>query len=91
MNTSPRSAAYYMTGEFTLDMPSVIEAVEFKLRMASYTRRDLTRAGFGDSSAISKFLAGKRPLSLQQAKVLYRLGMPATILLQKPPESDDGS
>jgi len=74
----------YEHEHFPVDLPTPIEAIEFRMDQAGLTRRDL-EPYIGSRGKVSEVLSGKRPLSLRMIRALHnRLGIPADILLQEP-------
>ena len=71
---------------FPIGMPSVSEAIRFRMDQMSLRPRDLVTY-IGSAARVSEILAGKRPLTLKMARALHKgLGIPAEVLLQ-----DDGA
>ena len=73
----------YEDSTFPIGMPSVAEAIRFRMDQMSLRPRDLIPY-IGSAARVSEILAGKRPLTLKMARALHKgLGIPADILLQE--------
>lgn len=72
----------YEDKAFPIGLPSVVEAIRFRMEQMSMRPRDLIPY-IGSAARVSEILAGKRSLTLKMARTLHRdLGIPADILLQ---------
>ena len=73
----------YEGKHYPIDMPSAIDAIEFRMDQAGLTRRDLVPF-IGSRQKVSDVLSGKRDLTMSMARALHQnLGIPADVLLQK--------
>ena len=74
----------YESKTVPMEFPSAIEAIEFRMDQAGFTRRNLIPF-IGSSAKVSEVLSGKRPITMSMARALHRhLGIPADVLLQEP-------
>ncbi|MFL0806447.1 MAG: ImmA/IrrE family metallo-endopeptidase [Oceanobacter sp.] len=72
----------YEAAHFPIDKPSPIEAIEFRMKQQGLKKKDMIEY-FGSAPKVSEVLNGKRPLSLNMIRKLYKgLGIPAEILIQ---------
>ena len=72
----------YEDKAFPIGLPSVAEAIKFRMDQAGLRPRDLVPY-IGSAARVSEVLAGKRPLTLKMARALHTgLGIPAEVLLQ---------
>lgn len=65
-----------------IDPPDVVEAIKFRFEQGRLDRAELARL-FGRSRT-SEILNRKRKLSLRQIRTLYKLGVPAEVLIAEP-------
>jgi HTH-type transcriptional regulator / antitoxin HigA len=73
----------YEKKHFPIEAPKPIEAIKFRMDQLGMQQKDLAKL-LGSKSRASEILSGKRSLSLQQIKILYRkLGIPAEVLIQE--------
>ena len=69
--------------------PDPVAAIEFRMEQADLKRRDLIPF-IGSRAKVSEVLAGKRAITMPMARALHEhLGIPADVLLRKPPDSFD--
>ena len=74
----------YESRTVPMELPSAVEAIEFRIDQAGLTRRDLAPL-IGSSAKVSEVLSGKRPITMSMARALHHhLGIPAEVLLQEP-------
>jgi len=76
---------------FPEELPSPLEAIQFKMEQMDLTAKDLIPY-IGGKSRVSEVLSGKRGLSLEMIRELEAgLGIPANILVQKQvsPDADE--
>lgn len=74
-------AEQYERGRVSIDAPSPIAAIRFRMNQAGLRARDL-EPFIGGRSRVSEVLAGKRPLSLDMIRALNKhLGIPAQALI----------
>lgn len=74
----------YEDEKFPLAMPSVTDAIKFRMEQQGLSRKDLI-AIIGSASKVSEVLSGKRSLSLAMIRKLHdQLRIPAEVLLQEP-------
>ncbi|MTK63613.1 MAG: hypothetical protein F8N15_03565 [Methanobacterium sp.] len=67
---------------FPIGLPSVAEAIKFRMDQMDLRPRDLVPY-IGSAARVSEVLAGKRPLTLKMARALHTgLDIPAEVLLQ---------
>ena len=82
----------YEAKHFPIGIPDALTAIQFRTEQQNLSQSDLA-SYLGSRSRASEILAGKRPLSLSMIRALhYGLGIPATVLLQKPaisPKEED--
>ena len=72
----------YEDKAFPIGLPSVAEAIKFRMDQMGLRPRDLIPY-IGSAARVSEVLAGKRPLTLKMARALHNgLGIPAEVLLQ---------
>jgi HTH-type transcriptional regulator/antitoxin HigA len=73
----------YERQKFTVDPPSPIEAIKFRMEQAGLTRGDLLPI-FGSSGRVSEVLNGKRALTIDMIRALHeRLGIPYESLVAR--------
>ena len=63
------------------NLPSIIEAIKFRMEQYGHTQKDLVVV-LGSSSRASEILNGKRMVSRKMMWKLYRYGIPAVVLIQ---------
>src|SRR5699024_1008800 len=74
----------YEKNHFPVEAPKPIEAIKFRMDQLDMEQKDLAKVLVSKSRA-SEILSGKRSLSLNQIKILYKkLGIPAEVLIQEP-------
>jgi len=74
----------YEKNHFPIDALKPVEAIKFRMDQLGMQQKDLAKV-LGSKSRASEILSGKRSLSLNQIKVLYKkLGIPAEVLIQEP-------
>jgi HTH-type transcriptional regulator/antitoxin HigA len=74
----------YEENHFSIEAPSPIEAIKFRMDQLGMAQKDLAKI-LGSKSRASEILSGKRSLSLNQIKILYKkLDIPAEVLIQEP-------
>jgi HTH-type transcriptional regulator/antitoxin HigA len=72
----------YETRTFPIEAPKPIEAIRFRMDQTGMSQQDFA-ALLRSKSRASEILAGKRPLSLRQIRIINKeLGIPAEILIQ---------
>jgi HTH-type transcriptional regulator/antitoxin HigA len=72
----------YEEKRFSIDAPSPIDAIRFRMEQADLSPRDLVPF-LGSRAKVSEVLSGKRPLTLQMIRALHEhLGIPADSLLK---------
>lgn len=77
----------YEVKHFPIGIPDALTAIRFRMEQQNLSQNDLVPY-LGSRSRASEILAGKRPLSLSMIRALhYGLGIPASVLLQKPSAS----
>ncbi len=77
-----RAIEDYEKERFPFQVPSPVEAVEFRLQQMGLTRRHLEPL-LGGRSKVSEVLSGKRTLTVRMIRALnHGLGIPADLLLQ---------
>lgn len=77
----------YEAKHFPIGIPDALTAIRFRMEQQNLSQNDLVPY-LGSRSRASEILAGKRPLSLSMIRALhYGLGIPASVLLQKPSAS----
>lgn len=72
----------YEEAHQSIEPPDVVDAIKFRLEQGRIDRSELTKL-FGRSRT-SEILNRKRMLSLRQIRALYRLGIPADVLISEP-------
>lgn len=66
---------------YSIPMPDPIEAIKIKMKEAGLKNKDLV-AKVGSKGYVSSILSGKKPLTLELAKLFHReLNIPAEVLL----------
>lgn len=66
---------------FPVDLPTPIQAIEFRMEQGNLTQADLAKY-IGSRAKVSEVLSGKRPLTLKMIRALtYHLGIPADVLI----------
>ena len=66
---------------YSIPMPDPIEAIKIKMKEAGLKNKDLV-AKVGSKGYVSLILSGKKPLTLELARLFHReLNIPAEILL----------
>lgn len=81
----------YETDNHPIELPTPLEAIEFRMDQAGLKQRDLIPY-IGSSSKVSEVLAGKRPLTLAMMKALHRgLGIPAEVFFREASASKQAS
>ena len=74
----------YESKAVTMEFPSAIAAIEFRMDQAGLTQRDLIPF-IGSRAKVSEVLSGKRAITMSIARALHgHLGIPANVLLQEP-------
>jgi len=74
----------YEDEHYTVDLPTPIDAIKFRMDQQGLTRKDLVQY-LGSQGKVSEVLNGKRPLSINMIRKLHDgLGISAEVLLQKP-------
>jgi HTH-type transcriptional regulator/antitoxin HigA len=74
----------YEENHFSIEAPSPIEAIKFRMDQLGMAQKDLAKI-LGSKSRASELLSGKRPLSLNQIKILFKkLDIPVEVLIQEP-------
>lgn len=72
----------YERREFPIDLPTPLEALKFRMDQLGMEQKDLAKL-LGSRSHTSEILSGKRPLSLNHMRILYReLGIPAEVFIR---------
>lgn len=71
----------YEDQHFPIDLPTPIEAIEFRMEQEGLTQADLGKY-MGGRAKVSEVLSGKRPLTINMIRALNRhLGIPAEALI----------
>ncbi len=71
----------YEDKNYPIPMPSPIEAIKLKMEERGIKNKDLV-GKIGSKGYISSLLSGKKPLTLELARIFHReLGIPAEVLL----------
>ena len=71
----------YEDAHYPVPMPDPIEAIKSKMKDAGLRNKDLV-GKFGSKGYISSILSGRKPLTLELAKLFHReLNIPAEVLL----------
>lgn len=79
----------YESKHFPKTLPSSIEAIKFRMEQEDLKPADLVPF-LGSRSRVSEVLSGKRSLSIDMIRALEQgLGIPAKVLLQKTPQSEE--
>jgi HTH-type transcriptional regulator/antitoxin HigA len=74
----------YEENHFPIEAPKPIEAIKFRMNQLGMAQKDLAKI-LGSKSRASEILSGKRSLSLNQIKILYKkLEIPLEVLIQEP-------
>lgn len=74
----------YERDHFPIEGPKPIEAIKFRMNQLGMAQKDLAKI-LGSKSRASEILSGKRSLSLNQIKILFKeLEIPAEVLIQEP-------
>jgi HTH-type transcriptional regulator/antitoxin HigA len=74
----------YEENHFPIEEPNPIDAIKFRMDQLGMAQKDLAKV-LGSKSRASELLSRKRPLSLQQIKILHKeMGIPAEALIQEP-------
>lgn len=86
--------AMYEEKAFPIGLPSVAEAIKFRMEQMEMKAKDLIPY-LGSAARVSEILAGKRPLTLKMVRALHKgLGIPAEALLHSEgadlPEEEPG-
>jgi len=82
---------HYEDKHYPVDMPSAIDAIEFRMDQAGLTRRDLIPL-IGSRQKVSDILIGRRDITMSMARALHKhLGIPADVLLQEPGAAFDST
>lgn len=72
----------YEQEHYPIDLPSALEAIEFRLEQSGKTYKDLIGI-IGQRTRVYEVMRGARPLSLRMIRKLYeRLQVPADVLIQ---------
>jgi HTH-type transcriptional regulator/antitoxin HigA len=72
---------HYEDKHFPIPFPDPLEAIRMKMEEKGLRNKDLI-GDFGSKGYISAVLSGKKPLTLELAKLFHKkLGIPAEILL----------
>jgi len=75
---------HYEAKHVSMDYPSAVAAIEFRLEQAGLTQRDLVPL-IGSRAKVSEVLSGKRRITMPIARALHEhFGIPAEVLLQEP-------
>lgn len=78
----------YERKEFPIDLPTPLEALKFRMDQLGMEQKDLAKL-LGSRSHTSEILSGKRPLSLNHMRILYReLGIPAEVFIRAETEPE---
>lgn len=79
----------YEDRHFPIDLPTPIEAIEFRMEQEGLTQADLAKY-IGGRSKVSEVLSGKRPLTINMIRALNKhLGIPAEVLIGDGTGHDD--
>jgi HTH-type transcriptional regulator/antitoxin HigA len=71
----------YEDRHFPIDLPTPIEAIEFRMEQEGLTQADLAKY-IGGRSKVSEVLSGKRPLTINMIRALNKhLGISAEVLI----------
>jgi HTH-type transcriptional regulator / antitoxin HigA len=71
----------YEDKNYAIPMPDPIEAIKIKMKEKGFKNKDLVGM-IGSKGYISSLLSGKKPLTLELARIFHReLGIPAEVLL----------
>lgn len=71
----------YEEERFPVDLPSPIEAIEFRMEQANLSQAQLAKY-IGSRAKVSEVMSGKRPLTLKMVRALNQhLGIPAEVLI----------
>ncbi len=71
----------YEDKHFPIPVPDPLDAIRLKMEEKGLRNKDLV-GDFGSKGYISAVLSGKKPLTLELAKLFYqKLGIPAEVLL----------
>jgi len=71
----------YEDKHFSIPIPGALDAIRLKMEERGLRNKDLV-GDFGSKGYISAVLSGKKPLTLELAKLFYqKLGIPAEVLL----------
>jgi HTH-type transcriptional regulator/antitoxin HigA len=74
----------YELKHYPIDLPTAIEAIEFRLEQQGKDYRSLIGV-IGQRSRVYEVMRGARPLSLNMIRKLHsKLGIPADVLIQPP-------
>ena len=65
-----------------IKLPSVLDAIEFRRDQYGWTKTKMAKELHIGNTHYSDFLSGNRHLPLIAIKHAYRIGVPATVLLQ---------
>jgi len=65
------------------DLPSVVDAIEFRRDQYGWYKADMARALGLNPSHYIEFLKGERGLPINAMRNAYSIGIPAKVLLQK--------
>lgn len=72
----------YEAKHFPIELPSPVDAIQFRMEQAGLEPRDL-EPYIGGRGKVSDVLSGKQPLTLPMIRALHQhLGIPAAVLLQ---------
>ena len=63
------------------NLPTIIEAIEFRMEQYGHTQKDLAKV-LGSRSRASEVMNGKRRISRNMMWKLYRYGIPPVVLVQ---------
>lgn len=78
----------YESRHRSMDAPSPVAAIEFRMEQQGMTRKDLERY-IGSRARVSEIMTGRRPLTLPMIQRLREgLGIPADVLISKPPATE---
>lgn len=74
----------YERAQFPSELPTPVEAIEFRMDQLGLERRDLEPL-IGSRSRVSEVLSGRRPLTVRMIRALNQhLGVPTDLLIQDP-------
>lgn len=76
-------AWHRVKGFFMSELPSLIDAIEFRMEQYGHKQATAARVMGIAVSHFNEVLKGKRTPSVKQLKKLYKYGIPATVLLNE--------